>query len=63
MMIQCILIINPGTCKLLLALAQPCFEINVHQYESKKVFWYEKIKKKIKMITLEDMFLKQYYNA
>lgn len=48
MMIQCILIINPGTCKLLLALAQPCFEINVHQYESKKVFWYEKIKKKNK---------------
>lgn len=44
MIIQCILIINSGTCKLLLALAQPCFEINVHQYESKKVFWYEKIK-------------------
>lgn len=61
-MIKCILIINPGTCKLLLALAQPCFEINVHQYESKKVFWYEK-KKIIKIITLEDMCLKQYYNA
>lgn len=48
MIIQCILIINSGTCKLLLALAQPCFEINVHQYESKKVFWYEKIKIKNK---------------
>lgn len=35
MIIQCIPIINQGTFKLLLALAQPCFEIHVHLYESK----------------------------
>lgn len=59
-MIQCIPIINQGTFKLLLALAQPCFEIHVHLYESKCFGKNKKIKK---IITLAGMFLKQYYNA